>query len=79
MKDHKNPLTRAVFESIGLTYIQGYVLARSLEGLKQREIAEELGIGQRAISQHLETAIKKLTQSAPELKNIIDVIKNFKL
>lgn len=48
------------YEMAGLTAIEVFVLARRFSGLKQREIAEEVGLSREYIRDITKRAIKKL-------------------
>ena len=55
-----NQLVGDALKRARLTVIQAYALGRHLDGLKQREIAEEMGVSQQNVSAYIMAAIRKL-------------------
>ena len=51
----------------GLTHNQLIAFSMKLEGWKQREIADEMGISQPAVSKHIRCAKSKLEAIAPQI------------
>lgn len=55
-----NQLVGDAMKRAKLTVIQAYALGRRLDGLRQREIAEEMGVSQQNVSAYIMAAMRKL-------------------
>ncbi len=66
IEEKNNQLLAWAFKKAGLTVIQAYALGRRLDGLKQREIAEELGISRAMVTKHIQFAMKKIKNVVPK-------------
>jgi transcriptional regulator len=64
-----NQMVAWALERSGLTAIQAYALGRRLDGLKQREIAEEMGVSQQNIAAYVRVAICKIKKHQIENYN----------
>ena len=72
MQKHPNQIVGHALKSAKLTALQAYVLGRYMDGLKQREIAEEIGSSQQSVAKTIKVSIVKLRSVVPmfeEMKN----------
>ena len=72
MPKHPNLIVGHALKSAKLTTLQAYVLGRYMDGLKQREIAEEIGSSQQSVAKTIKVSIVKLRSAVPmfeEMKN----------
>jgi DNA-binding CsgD family transcriptional regulator len=55
-----NTAVESALLSAGLTPLQRYVFGRFMDGLRQREVAQEIGTSQPFVSRQIKIAIKKI-------------------
>lgn len=67
VKQNPNIALAHALKMADLTLTQAYVISRHIEGLRQREIAAELGITRQAIGRHLKAGIAKLKATKSRL------------
>ena len=65
MQKHPNLIVGHALKSAKLTTLQAYVLGRYMDGLKQREIAEEIGSSRQAVAKTIKVSIIKLRSVVP--------------
>lgn len=65
MQKHPNLIVGHALKSAKLTTLQAYVLGRYMDGLTQREIAEEIGSSQPAVAKTIKVSIIKLRSVVP--------------
>lgn len=65
MQKHPNLIVGHALRSAKLTTLQAYVLGRYMDGLKQREIAEEIGSSRQAVAKSIKVSIIKLRSVVP--------------
>jgi DNA-directed RNA polymerase specialized sigma subunit len=70
-----NEIVKHALRHAKLTDKQAYVLGRYMDGMKQREIAAEVGIKQPTVAKLIAVAIKKLRNVFP-LYNQINIAKS---
>ena len=59
-RDEKIKTIEFILKKSKITPLQAYALGRHMDGLKQREIAEELGITQQMVAKHIKYAMAKI-------------------
>ena len=72
MPKQPNLIVGHALKTAKLTTLQAYVLGRYMDGLKQREIAEEIGSSQQSVAKTIKVSIVKLRSVVPmfeEMKN----------
>lgn len=65
MPKQPNLIVGHALKSAKLTTLQAYVLGRYMDGLKQREIAEEIGSSRQAVAKTIKVSIYKLRSVVP--------------
>jgi predicted DNA-binding protein YlxM (UPF0122 family) len=65
MPKQPNLIVGHALKSAKLTTLQAYVLGRYMDGLKQREIAEEIGSSRQAVAKTIKVSIIKLRSVVP--------------
>jgi len=65
MSKQPNLIVGHALKSAKLTTLQAYVLGRYMDGLKQREIAEEIGSSRQAVAKTIKVSIIKLRSVVP--------------